>query len=103
MKPGFAVAQVSEDLDTIANNLAKRYPNSNALCNAAEAQPELNFLLGGIRTELMVVQGAVILILLISCGNIANLLLARMRERQREIAMRSALGQGAGGLSGNSS
>ena len=94
MKPGFTVAQVSEDLDTIANNLAKRYPNSNTLCNAAKAQPELNSLLGGIRTELMVVQGAVILILLISCGNIANLLLARMRERQREIAMRSALGAG---------
>jgi predicted permease len=94
MKPGFTVAQVSEDLDTIANNLAKRYPNSNTLCNAAKAQPELNSLLGGVRTELMVVQGAVILILLISCGNIANLLLARIRERQREIAMRSALGAG---------
>ena len=94
MKPGFTVDQVSEDLNKIANNLAKRCPNSNALCNAAKAQPELNSLLGGVRTELMVVQGAVILILLISCGNIANLLLARMRERQREIAMRSALGAG---------
>ena len=94
MKPGVAVAQVNQDLNAIAKNLAKQYPESNTRYDAVRVRTELSALIGDTRTALMVVLGAVALVLLIACGNIANLLLARMRARQREIAMRSALGAG---------
>jgi putative ABC transport system permease protein len=94
LKPGVTAAQASQDLELIARNLSKQYPNSNARRDAARAVPELKALLGDTRVALLVVLGSVTLVLLIACGNIANLLLARMRERQREIALRSALGAG---------
>lgn len=92
LKPGVTVAQADRDIDTIAVNLAKQYPNTNTGHNGAKVQEELAYLIGDTRTELIVVLGAVALVLLIVCGNIANLLLTRMRERQREIAVRAALG-----------
>jgi putative ABC transport system permease protein len=92
LKSGTTVAQASQDLNSIAANLARQYPASNTKHNAARAESELSAIIGDTRTPLLIVLGAVALVLLIACGNIANLLLARMRERQREIAMRSALG-----------
>jgi putative ABC transport system permease protein len=92
MKPGVTVAQVDQDLKNIAGNLAKQYPNSNSRHDSAVVQTELAVLVGDTRTALNIVLGAVALVLLIACANIANLLLARMRERQREIAVRAALG-----------
>ena len=92
MKPGVTVEQVDQDLKTIAANLAKEYPNTNTRHDTARTRTAIAALLGNTRPALLVVLGAVIVVLLIACGNIANLMLARMRERQREIAMRSALG-----------
>ncbi len=92
MKPGVTVAQVDQDLKNIARNLAKQYPNSNSRHDSAAVQTQLAALVGNTRTALIIVLGAVTLVLLIACANIANLLLARMRERQREIALRAALG-----------
>jgi len=93
-KPGTTVTEVDQDLRAIAVNLARAYPNTNTPHNSARAIPEVNALLGDTRTALLVLLGSVALVLLIACGNIANLLLARMRERQREMALRSALGAG---------
>ncbi len=92
LKPGITVAQADQDLRTIAANLLKQYPNTNTRHDSARVESEITALLGSTRTALFVVLGAVALVLLIACGNIANLLLARVRERQREMALRSALG-----------
>lgn len=92
LKPGVSVPQADQELRTIAVNLAKQYPNSNTKHDSARIEPQINALLGETRTALLVVLGSVALVLLIACGNIANLLLARVRERQREMALRSALG-----------
>jgi predicted permease len=94
LKPGATVVQADQDLRAIAVNLAKQYPNTNTRHDSARVETEIAALIGDTQTALLVVLGAVALVLLIACGNIANLLLARMRERQREIAVRSALGAG---------
>jgi putative ABC transport system permease protein len=94
LKPESSVDQADQDLKTIASNLAKQYPNTNTKHDSAKVLPEINALLGNTRIALLVVLGSVALVLLIACGNIANLLLARVRERRREIALRSAMGAG---------
>jgi predicted permease len=94
LKAHTAVAEATQDLNAIAGNLAREYPNTNTRHDAARVIGEIDALLGDTRTVLLVVLGSVALVLLIACGNIANLLLARMREREREIALRSALGAG---------
>jgi putative ABC transport system permease protein len=94
LRPESSVDQADQELKTIAANLAKQYPNTNTKHDSARVTTEIDALLGDTRFALLVVLGAVALVLLIACGNIANLLLARVRERQREIALRSALGAG---------
>ena len=94
LKPRTTVAQADQDIRSIAANLSKQYPTTNTSHDSARMETEVAALIGDTRTALLVVLGAVALVLLIACGNIANLLLARMRERQREIALRSALGAG---------
>ena len=94
LRPDVTVAQADQDIRAIAVNLAKQYPNSNTRHDSARVITEVAALLGETRGVLLVVLGAVGLVLLIACGNIANLLLARMRERARELALRSALGAG---------
>jgi len=94
LKSNATVTEASQDLNAIAANLAKEYPNTNTKHEAARVMRELDSLVGDSRTALFVILGSVALVLLVACGNIANLLLARVRERQREIALRSALGAG---------
>ncbi len=92
LKSGVTVAQADAEMKAIATRLAKQYPDTNTKHSSAQVVSELTALLGDTRTLLLVVLGAVALVLLVACGNIANLLLARVREREREIAVRAALG-----------
>lgn len=92
LKSGVTVAQADAEMKAIAARLAQQYPDTNTKHSSAQVESELTALLGDTRTLLLVVLGAVALVLLVACGNIANLLLARVREREREIAVRAALG-----------
>ncbi|HEY2467616.1 MAG TPA: ABC transporter permease [Terracidiphilus sp.] len=92
MKSGVTMAQANAYMAAIAARLAKQYPDTNTSHSATRVESELKATLGDTRTLLLVILGAVGLVLLIACGNVGNLLLVRAREREREMATRSALG-----------
>jgi putative ABC transport system permease protein len=96
LKPGVTVAQASADVSTIAAGLKAAYPKSypeNAGYTSA-ATPLQEELTKEARPTLLLLLGAAAFVLLIACANVANLTLARMAKRERELAVRSALGAG---------
>ncbi len=97
LRPGVTVHQAQAELNNIAGQLAQEYPNTNqGIGVSVVTLPE--HLKGEWRRALWILFGAVGLVLLIACANVANLLLASGSEREREFAIRAAIGAGRGSL-----
>jgi putative ABC transport system permease protein len=91
LKPGVTAAQADAEIAGIARQLAATYPTSNRAVSATVV-PLHEQAVGGTRPALLLLLGGVGFVLLMACVNLANLLLARSSVRQREMAIRSALG-----------
>ena len=92
LKPGVTIEQARADMNRISQELRQEYPVENAGANVINVNSLQDSITGNVSTALKILFGAVGLVLLFSCANVANLLLARGAARRKEFAVRAALG-----------
>jgi putative ABC transport system permease protein len=97
LKPGVSIEQARAELESIAARLRQQYPVSNVNQDVI-ATPLLDDMVSDSRPVILLLGAAVIVVLLVACVNVANLLLARGTSRQREVALRAAIGADRGRL-----
>jgi predicted permease len=95
LKRGVTLAAAQREMDAIAKRMSVEYPKTNSSTGVA-LRDFGQTIIGSYRTRLLVMLGAVWCVLLIACGNVANLLLARGAARSKELAIRTAIGAGRG-------
>jgi putative ABC transport system permease protein len=96
LRTGVSLETAHARMDSLAATLAKQYPDDDKNFASTYVRPELDRLTGDTRRPLWILLGAVGMVLLIACANLANLLLARTAEREREFAIRTAIGASRG-------
>src|SRR5208282_1313863 len=97
LAPGVTAKQAQSEMDTIGSQLAREYPKENAAVHVVMIGLR-ETIVGQIRPLILILFGTVAFVLLIACANLANLLMTRSIGRQREFAIRSALGATRGDL-----
>ncbi len=100
LKPGVTLAQAAADSDVIARNEAKMYPDLYPKQFKVIVGTIADIYTRGLRSMIYILLGAVLMLLLIACSNVANLLLARATAREKELAIRATMGAGRGRLIG---
>jgi macrolide transport system ATP-binding/permease protein len=98
LKKGVSIGGASADMRSIARQLQRQYPESNRIFGSADLVPLKDLVIGDVRPVLLVLLSGAALLLLIACINVTTLLLAKSDKRQREIALRGALGASASRL-----
>jgi len=92
LRPGVSVPQAQAQVDGIVNELRRRFPIKESAGLRWRVEPMHAYLIAEVRTPILTLMGAVAFVLLIACANVANLLMVRAGQRERELVVRAAMG-----------